>query len=146
VHGLVLFVVYMVCSETFKCFTQQESKITREEMVKMMIIIIGEKILLEALKKLHYCVSSLCHDNIKCWFFKSSRCLLVLYLMSASLYRKDLCHTMLQDSPKVTFWSLNAHCVYNIKSNIECDRKREGSFLGFKDQHLLSFVKKVIEI
>ncbi|KAK3152755.1 hypothetical protein QOZ80_2BG0163130 [Eleusine coracana subsp. coracana] len=35
----------------------KESKITREEMVKKMIIIVGEKILLEALKKLHYCPS-----------------------------------------------------------------------------------------
>ncbi|XP_062191536.1 inactive poly [ADP-ribose] polymerase RCD1-like isoform X2 [Phragmites australis] len=35
----------------------KESKITREEMVKNMIIIVGEKILLEALKKLHYCPS-----------------------------------------------------------------------------------------
>ncbi|TVU32540.1 hypothetical protein EJB05_24271 [Eragrostis curvula] len=35
----------------------RESKITREEMVKKMIIIVGEKILLEALKKLHYCPS-----------------------------------------------------------------------------------------
>ncbi|KAL6877505.1 hypothetical protein ACP4OV_012720 [Aristida adscensionis] len=32
----------------------KESIITREEMVKKMIIIVGEKILLEALKKLHY--------------------------------------------------------------------------------------------
>ncbi|XP_062223504.1 inactive poly [ADP-ribose] polymerase RCD1-like isoform X2 [Phragmites australis] len=35
----------------------KESKITRAEMVKKMIIIVGEKILLEALKKLHYCPS-----------------------------------------------------------------------------------------
>lgn len=35
----------------------KESIITREEMVKKMIIIVGEKILLEALKKLHYCPS-----------------------------------------------------------------------------------------
>ncbi|WVZ65940.1 hypothetical protein U9M48_015222 [Paspalum notatum var. saurae] len=35
----------------------KESTITREEMVKKMIIVVGEKILLEALKKLHYCPS-----------------------------------------------------------------------------------------
>ncbi|KAJ1290903.1 hypothetical protein BS78_02G278500 [Paspalum vaginatum] len=35
----------------------KESIITREEMVKKMIIVVGEKILLEALKKLHYCPS-----------------------------------------------------------------------------------------
>ncbi|CAL5022530.1 unnamed protein product [Urochloa decumbens] len=35
----------------------KESIISREEMVKKMIIIVGEKILLEALKKLHYCPS-----------------------------------------------------------------------------------------
>jgi hypothetical protein len=35
----------------------QESKITREEMVKKMMIIVGQKILLEALDKIHYCVS-----------------------------------------------------------------------------------------
>jgi len=35
----------------------KESIITREEMVKKMIIIVGEKVLLEALKKLHYCPS-----------------------------------------------------------------------------------------
>lgn len=35
----------------------KESKITREEMVKKMIIIVGEKLLLETLKKLHYCPS-----------------------------------------------------------------------------------------
>uniref|UniRef100_A0A0A9DJE4 PARP catalytic domain-containing protein n=1 Tax=Arundo donax TaxID=35708 RepID=A0A0A9DJE4_ARUDO len=35
----------------------KESKITREEMVKKMMIIVGEKILLEALKKLHHCPS-----------------------------------------------------------------------------------------
>jgi hypothetical protein len=37
----------------------QENEITREEMVKKMIIIVGEKLLLETLKKLHYCVSFL---------------------------------------------------------------------------------------
>ncbi|XP_062227099.1 inactive poly [ADP-ribose] polymerase RCD1-like isoform X2 [Phragmites australis] len=35
----------------------KENKITREEMVKKIIVIVGEKILLEALKKLHYCPS-----------------------------------------------------------------------------------------
>ncbi|KAK8461443.1 hypothetical protein SEVIR_1G039500v4 [Setaria viridis] len=35
----------------------KEGIISREEMVKKMIIIVGEKILLEALKKLHYCPS-----------------------------------------------------------------------------------------
>lgn len=35
----------------------KESIITREEMVKKMIIVVGEKVLLEALKKLHYCPS-----------------------------------------------------------------------------------------
>jgi len=35
----------------------KERIISREEMVKKMIIIVGEKILLEALKKLHYCPS-----------------------------------------------------------------------------------------
>ena len=35
----------------------QESKITREEMVRKMMIIVGKEILLEALDKLHYCVS-----------------------------------------------------------------------------------------
>nr|CAB3476509.1 unnamed protein product [Digitaria exilis] len=35
----------------------KENIISREEMVKNMIIIVGEKILLEALKKLHYCPS-----------------------------------------------------------------------------------------
>ncbi|KQJ85238.1 uncharacterized protein LOC100842408 [Brachypodium distachyon] len=35
----------------------KENRITREEMVKKMIIIVGEKLLLETLKKLHYCPS-----------------------------------------------------------------------------------------
>ncbi|KAM0929578.1 hypothetical protein ACQ4PT_001612 [Festuca glaucescens] len=35
----------------------KENEITREEMVKKMIIIVGEKLLLETLKKLHYCPS-----------------------------------------------------------------------------------------
>uniref|UniRef100_A0A0D9WB01 Uncharacterized protein n=1 Tax=Leersia perrieri TaxID=77586 RepID=A0A0D9WB01_9ORYZ len=35
----------------------KESKITREEMVKQMIILVGEKLLLETLKRLHYCPS-----------------------------------------------------------------------------------------
>lgn len=42
-------------------YIEQERKITREEMVKKMMIIVGEKILMEALKKLHYCVSLLQH-------------------------------------------------------------------------------------
>lgn len=37
----------------------KENEISREEMVKKMIIIVGEKLLLETLKKLHYCVSLL---------------------------------------------------------------------------------------
>lgn len=37
----------------------QENEISRAEMVKKMIIIVGEKLLLETLKKLHYCVSLL---------------------------------------------------------------------------------------
>uniref|UniRef100_A0A0E0KWM4 Poly [ADP-ribose] polymerase n=1 Tax=Oryza punctata TaxID=4537 RepID=A0A0E0KWM4_ORYPU len=35
----------------------KENKITREEMVKQMIILVGEKLLLETLKRLHYCPS-----------------------------------------------------------------------------------------
>ncbi|VAI78751.1 unnamed protein product [Triticum turgidum subsp. durum] len=35
----------------------KENEISREEMVKKMIIIVGEKLLLETLKKLHYCPS-----------------------------------------------------------------------------------------
>ncbi|CAN6269722.1 unnamed protein product [Urochloa humidicola] len=43
----------------------KESKITREEMVKKMMIIVGKKILLEALNKLHYCPSLWCKSSVK---------------------------------------------------------------------------------
>ncbi|CAN6230004.1 unnamed protein product [Urochloa humidicola] len=43
----------------------KESKITREEMVKKMMIIVGRKILLEALNKLHYCPSLWYKSSVK---------------------------------------------------------------------------------
>jgi hypothetical protein len=43
----------------------KESKITREEMVRKMMIIVGKKILLEALNKLHYCPSLWYKSSVK---------------------------------------------------------------------------------
>ncbi|KAG8066656.1 hypothetical protein GUJ93_ZPchr0004g39413 [Zizania palustris] len=43
----------------------KENKITREEMVKQMIILVGEKLLLETLKKLHYCPSLWYKSTVK---------------------------------------------------------------------------------
>ncbi|KAJ1273423.1 hypothetical protein BS78_06G279300 [Paspalum vaginatum] len=43
----------------------KESKITREQMVKKMMIIVGEKMLLEALKELHYCPSLWFKSSVK---------------------------------------------------------------------------------
>ncbi|CAM0145881.1 unnamed protein product [Urochloa decumbens] len=43
----------------------KESKITREEMVKKMMIIVGKNILLEALNKIHYCPSLWYKSSVK---------------------------------------------------------------------------------
>ncbi|KAF0891057.1 hypothetical protein E2562_005149 [Oryza meyeriana var. granulata] len=43
----------------------KENKITREEMVKQMIILVGEKLLLETLKRLHYCPSLWYKSNVE---------------------------------------------------------------------------------
>ncbi|KAG2575604.1 hypothetical protein PVAP13_7KG382400 [Panicum virgatum] len=43
----------------------KESKITREEMVRKMMIIVGKEILLEALDKLHYCPSLWYKSSVK---------------------------------------------------------------------------------
>ena len=55
-HQLVLIMTGVLGTEFFFSILQ-ESKITREEMVRKMMIIVGKEILLEALDKLHYCVS-----------------------------------------------------------------------------------------
>jgi hypothetical protein len=105
-------------------FTWQESIITREEMVtKMIIIIVGGKVLLEALKKLHYCVRSLLHA-FSCFMSNLrnlSRLVFVLFLASSVLYRNDfVTHFTFQfhRNNLLKLFLLNTDCMQKIKSII----------------------------
>lgn len=69
IYNVLLSGVIEFCcqfSSVFQCFKTtlfsicQENKITREEMVKKIIIIVGEQLLLDSLTKLNYNVSPAC--------------------------------------------------------------------------------------